>query len=96
MTEAQKKAAKKTAKKAAKKAETPTEKTVDTTGVEIETWADTRFEANEDNAGFPEADPEGMGFPENFQGYPKVIEGVREITQNPAFDPNIDNEEDFE
>jgi hypothetical protein len=35
------------------------------------------------------------GFPDSFKGYPQVVEGVREITQNPAFDPTIDNEEDF-
>ena len=35
------------------------------------------------------------GFPSGFEGYPPVVDGVREVTQDPNFDPSTDNEEDF-
>ena len=41
------------------------------------------------------SDTPSGGFPNGFEGYPEVVDGVRPVTQNPGFDPTFDNEEDF-
>lgn len=43
--------------------------------------------ATNPNEGFPADPPEDVDLP--------VIEGVREITQDPKFDADIDDEEDY-